>query len=276
MDDGVDYMHPDLIHNYVSWHFLAIKWLLSRNLSHITFFSMLWLSKTRRTVFVRKLIAILFKFTNYNLGKRSRLEGTYSFAFSKRINCINTFSKKSNIDIDESRLYRNHRWYASRKKYVVHIKVLKGKSKELKVNVYFTPCSNMFRLYGLNPLNYRWQSFEFYKLNSNESKCTLFWSWFSEISRKLMIYDFQTNRPAYKKSKENFCNENGFFQNARASYDFSSNDPYPYPRYTDDWFNSHGTRCAGEVAGARDNGVCGTGVAYDSMVAGEVSRYWAV
>lgn len=56
--------------------------------------------------------------------------------------------------------------------------------------------------------------------------------------------------------------------NARASYDFSSNDPYPYPRYTDDWFNSHGTRCAGEVAGARDNGVCGVGVAYDSLVAG--------
>ena len=32
---------------------------------------------------------------------------------------------------------------------------------------------------------------------------------------------------------------------------------------------SHGTRCAGEVAGARDNGVCGVGVAYDSMVAGQ-------
>jgi len=56
--------------------------------------------------------------------------------------------------------------------------------------------------------------------------------------------------------------------NARASYDFSSNDPYPYPRYTDDWFNSHGTRCAGEVSGARDNGICGVGVAYDSMIAG--------
>lgn len=27
------------------------------------------------------------------------------------------------------------------------------------------------------------------------------------------------------------------FQNADASYDFSSNDPYPFPRYTDDWFN---------------------------------------
>lgn len=56
--------------------------------------------------------------------------------------------------------------------------------------------------------------------------------------------------------------------NAEASYDFSSNDPFPYPRYTDDWFNSHGTRCAGEIAAARDNGVCGVGVAYDSKVAG--------
>ena len=28
-----------------------------------------------------------------------------------------------------------------------------------------------------------------------------------------------------------------YFQNAEASYDFSSNDPFPYPRYTDDWFN---------------------------------------
>jgi len=56
--------------------------------------------------------------------------------------------------------------------------------------------------------------------------------------------------------------------NARASYDFSSNDPFPYPRYTDDWFNSHGTRCAGEVAAAKDNDICGVGVAYNSMVAG--------
>ncbi|KAG8227604.1 hypothetical protein J437_LFUL016797 [Ladona fulva] len=29
----------------------------------------------------------------------------------------------------------------------------------------------------------------------------------------------------------------------------------------------HGTRCAGEVAAARDNGICGVGVAYDSKVA---------
>ncbi|KAJ8308813.1 hypothetical protein KUTeg_013687 [Tegillarca granosa] len=56
--------------------------------------------------------------------------------------------------------------------------------------------------------------------------------------------------------------------NAKASYDFSSNDPYPYPRYTDTWFNSHGTRCAGEVSASRDNNVCGVGVAYKSKVAG--------
>lgn len=32
--------------------------------------------------------------------------------------------------------------------------------------------------------------------------------------------------------------------------------------------SSHGTRCAGEVAAARDNDVCGVGVAYDSKIAG--------
>lgn len=56
--------------------------------------------------------------------------------------------------------------------------------------------------------------------------------------------------------------------NAEASYDFSSNDPFPYPRYTDDWFNSHGTRCAGEIAAKRDNKICGLGVAYNSKIAG--------
>ena len=56
--------------------------------------------------------------------------------------------------------------------------------------------------------------------------------------------------------------------NAEASWDFSSNDPYPFPRFTDDWFNSHGTRCAGEIAAIKDNGLCGVGVAYGSKVAG--------
>lgn len=35
---------------------------------------------------------------------------------------------------------------------------------------------------------------------------------------------------------------------------------------------SHGTRCAGEVAAARDNGVCGVGVAYDSKIAGNLNN----
>jgi proprotein convertase subtilisin/kexin type 2 len=84
-------------------------------------------------------------------------------------------------------------------------------------------------------------------------------------------------------NNELFCKSR---QDAEASYDFSSNDPFPYPRFTDDWFNrylqfpfcpsrhsivhfSHGTRCAGEIAAARDNGICGVGVAYGSKVAGE-------
>lgn len=33
---------------------------------------------------------------------------------------------------------------------------------------------------------------------------------------------------------------------------------------------SHGTRCAGEVSAARDNNICGVGVAYNSQVAGKV------
>ncbi|KAJ1076850.1 hypothetical protein K5549_010168 [Capra hircus] len=57
-------------------------------------------------------------------------------------------------------------------------------------------------------------------------------------------------------------------QNAEASYDFSSNDPYPYSRYTDDWFNSHGRRCAGEVSAAANNNICGVGMAYGSKVTG--------
>uniref|UniRef100_A0AAX7V6X6 Neuroendocrine convertase 2 n=1 Tax=Astatotilapia calliptera TaxID=8154 RepID=A0AAX7V6X6_ASTCA len=59
-----------------------------------------------------------------------------------------------------------------------------------------------------------------------------------------------------------------WYLNADASYDFSSNDPFPFPRYTDDWFNSHGTRCAGEVSAAANNNICGVGVAYNSKVAG--------
>ncbi|KAL4910587.1 hypothetical protein BDW74DRAFT_480 [Aspergillus multicolor] len=48
------------------------------------------------------------------------------------------------------------------------------------------------------------------------------------------------------------------------SYDFNDHTEEPRPRLRDD---RHGTRCAGEVAAAR-NDVCGVGVAYDSRIAG--------
>lgn len=41
--------------------------------------------------------------------------------------------------------------------------------------------------------------------------------------------------------------------------------------FVDGYLGSHGTRCAGEVSAARDNQVCGVGVAYDSKVAGKQS-----
>uniref|UniRef100_A0A1I8GAG1 Neuroendocrine convertase 2 n=1 Tax=Macrostomum lignano TaxID=282301 RepID=A0A1I8GAG1_9PLAT len=49
--------------------------------------------------------------------------------------------------------------------------------------------------------------------------------------------------------------------NAEASFDFNSNDPYPFPKYADYRFNSHGTRCAGEVSAKRNNRICSVGVA---------------
>lgn len=51
---------------------------------------------------------------------------------------------------------------------------------------------------------------------------------------------------------------------AEGSWDFNDNDAEPKPELSDD---KHGTRCAGEVAAAR-NDVCGVGVAYDSKIAG--------
>ncbi|KAI6784614.1 Protease-like protein [Emericellopsis cladophorae] len=51
---------------------------------------------------------------------------------------------------------------------------------------------------------------------------------------------------------------------AAGSWDYNDHDPEPKPVLSDD---RHGTRCAGEVAAAR-NDVCGVGVAYDANIAG--------
>lgn len=53
-----------------------------------------------------------------------------------------------------------------------------------------------------------------------------------------------------------------------ASYDVNDRDPDPQPRYTQLNDNRHGTRCAGEVAAAASNGVCGVGVAYNAKIGG--------
>ncbi|XP_051979189.1 furin-like isoform X2 [Xyrauchen texanus] len=53
-----------------------------------------------------------------------------------------------------------------------------------------------------------------------------------------------------------------------ASYDVNDRDPDPQPRYTQLNDNRHGTRCAGEVAAAANNGVCGVGVAYNGKIGG--------
>ncbi|KAJ1914395.1 pheromone processing endoprotease [Mycoemilia scoparia] len=49
------------------------------------------------------------------------------------------------------------------------------------------------------------------------------------------------------------------------SYDFNDKTKLPTPRLSDDY---HGTRCAGQIAAARNNGVCGVGVAYNARVSG--------
>ncbi|KAF2349687.1 Peptidase S8 pro-domain [Trinorchestia longiramus] len=52
------------------------------------------------------------------------------------------------------------------------------------------------------------------------------------------------------------------------SYDFNDDDNDPYPRMTKLVVNSHGTKCAGEVAMAANNGKCGVGVAFRSSIGG--------
>lgn len=51
---------------------------------------------------------------------------------------------------------------------------------------------------------------------------------------------------------------------AEGSYDFNDHDDEPKPELSDD---RHGTRCAGEIAAARNN-VCGVGLAYDANISG--------
>jgi len=53
-----------------------------------------------------------------------------------------------------------------------------------------------------------------------------------------------------------------------ASYDLQGDDNDPSPRYAYNEPNRHGTRCAGEIASIRNNGVCGVGVAHACKIGG--------
>ncbi|ESO07759.1 hypothetical protein HELRODRAFT_170307 [Helobdella robusta] len=55
---------------------------------------------------------------------------------------------------------------------------------------------------------------------------------------------------------------------ARASYDVNNQDDDPQPRYEQTNENKHGTRCAGEVAAAANNKICGVGVAFEASIGG--------
>lgn len=53
-----------------------------------------------------------------------------------------------------------------------------------------------------------------------------------------------------------------------ASWDLQDDDEDPSPRYAYGEPNAHGTRCAGEIASAPNNSVCGVGVAYGANIGG--------
>lgn len=54
----------------------------------------------------------------------------------------------------------------------------------------------------------------------------------------------------------------------QSSFDLNDNDNDPFPRYDPTDENKHGTRCAGEIAMAANNGFCGVGVAYNVKIGG--------
>jgi len=65
------------------------------------------------------------------------------------------------------------------------------------------------------------------------------------------------------------------FQDEEISINLNWNKKDPMPRYEDPT-NSHGTRCAGEIAMAANNTKCGVGVAYNAKVGGwcSVIKYY--
>ncbi|GMM58863.1 kexin [Maudiozyma humilis] len=83
--------------------------------------------------------------------------------------------------------------------------------------------------------------------------------WFENITGNGVVAAIVDDGLDYESPdlKDQFCKE--------GSWDFNDNTNLPKPRLVDDY---HGTRCAGEIAAAKNNGFCGIGVAYNAKVSG--------
>ena len=60
-------------------------------------------------------------------------------------------------------------------------------------------------------------------------------------------------------------------QNSDVSYDMNDDDYDPSPRKMKRQLNSHGTRCAGEIAMEANNEKCGVGVAFNAQIGGKIT-----
>ncbi|XP_062327768.1 furin (paired basic amino acid cleaving enzyme) a [Osmerus eperlanus] len=103
---------------------------------------------------------------------------------------------------------------------------------------------------------------QWYLYNSNHRDLNAKGAWEQGITGKGVVVSIlddgiEKNHPDLKQNYD-----------PDASYDVNDGDPDPQPRYTQLNDNRHGTRCAGEVAAAADNGICGVGVAYNAKIGG--------
>lgn len=80
--------------------------------------------------------------------------------------------------------------------------------------------------------------------------------------------DLKQNYVRTHTKKNSYTLNQIFFKDPEISYDCNEEDDDPLPRYDVTRQNSHGTRCAGEVAMAANNGKCGVGIAYNAKIGG--------
>ena len=96
--------------------------------------------------------------------------------------------------------------------------------------------------------------------------------WLFEFFFKKLILDFEAKSATSQIaifSRLNFIIFCFIFQDPEISWDYNSGfkgDSDPTPVTNHGYPNSHGTRCAGEIAMKPNNHVCGVGVAYGAKI----------